>query len=159
AAFFVAHNGWRAAYLALAAAIVVTAWLPVVLFIHEPPEFAATQKQKRAVSDQLPGLTAQAAFRHWRWWSMTIAFFLGGVAINGTLSHVVALLGDRGIPLQVAASSLGTAGLALILGRVAAGWCLDRFNGPIIAATCFAIPIAGILLLASGLGGGVPMLG
>jgi predicted MFS family arabinose efflux permease len=84
---------------------------------------------------------------------LTIAFFLGGVAINGTLAHVVALLGDRGVPIQAAASSLAFAGLALIFGRVIAGWALDRFNGPAIAAFCFAVPIVGILMLASGAGG------
>jgi MFS family permease len=152
-AYLVAHYGWRSAYLGIAAAIVVFAWLPVVVFIHEPPAFDRVRAEKRAVADHLPGMTARAAFKHWRWWSMTIAFFLGGVAINGTLSQVVALLGDRGIPIQVAASTLAFTGIALIAGRVAAGWCLDRFNGPVIAAICFAIPIAGILLLASGSGG------
>jgi predicted MFS family arabinose efflux permease len=98
-------------------------------------------------------MTAREAFRHWRWWSMSIAFFLGGVAINGTLAHVVALLGDRGVPIQVAASTLAFTGVALIVGRVIAGWALDRFNGPVIAAICFAIPIIGILMLASGAGG------
>ena len=90
---------------------------------------------------------------------MTIAFFLGAVAINGTLTHVVALLADRGIPLQQAASSLGTAGIALIFGRMISGWCLDRFHGPYVALVSFIIPIAGILLLASGAGGAVPLIG
>lgn len=149
-AYLVAHYGWRSAYLGIAAAIVVFSWVPVVLFIHEPPQFARVRAEKRAVADHLPGMTARAAFKHWRWWSMTIAFFLGGVAINGTLSQIVAYLGDRHIPIQLAASTLAFTGIALILGRVAAGWCLDRFNGPVIAAICFAIPIVGILILASG---------
>ena len=152
-AYLVAHYGWRSAYLGLAAAIVVFAWIPVVLCIHEPPNFAKLRAQRSAVADHLPGMTAREAFKHWRWWSMSIAFFLGGLAINGTLAHVVAFLGDRGVPIQAAASSLAFAGIALIVGRVIAGWCLDRFNGPVIAAICFAIPIVGILLLASGAGG------
>jgi MFS family permease len=154
-AYLVAHYGWRSAYLGIAVAIVIFAWLPVVLFIREPPAFAQrrAQQQQGGVADHLPGMTARQAFKHWRWWAMTLAFFLGGVAINGTLAHVVALLLDRGIPIQVAASSLVFTGIALIGGRVAAGWALDRFNGPVIAAICFAIPIAGILMLASGAGG------
>ena len=44
------------------------------------------------------------------------------------------------------------AGLALIAGRLVTGWCLDRLNGPVIAAICFAIPVAGILMLAGGTG-------
>src|SRR5579875_1546430 len=154
-AYLVAHYGWRSAYIGIAGAILVFSWIPVVLFIHEPPQFAQlrARHQQHAVADHLPGFTARAAFKHWRWWSMTVAFFLGGLAINGTLSQIVAYLGDRGIPIQLAASTLAFTGIALILGRVAAGWCLDRFNGPLIAALCFAIPIVGILLLASGAGG------
>ena len=151
-AYFIAHDGWRTAYLALAAAIVVTAWLPVVLFIHEPPEFQRKAKQQRPPTENQPGMTAHAAFRHWRFWALTVAFFLGGVAINGTLAHGVALLLDRGMSLPQAAGSLGYAGIALIIGRLAAGWCLDRLNGPVIAAICFAIPIAGILMLAGSVG-------
>jgi MFS family permease len=151
-AYFIAHDGWRFAYIALAAAIVVTAWLPVVLFIHEPPEFQRKTAQQRPPTENQPGMTARAAFRHWHFWALTVAFFLGGVAINGTLAHVVALLLDRGMPLPAAAGSLGAAGIALIFGRLAAGWCLDRFNGPVIAAVCFAIPIAGILMLAGAVG-------
>lgn len=149
----IAAYGWRSAYLGIAAAIVVFAWLPVVFFIHEPPAFAQRRAEKKqAVADHLPGMTAREAFKYWRWWSMSIAFFLGGVAINGTLAHVVALLGDRGVPIQAAASTLAFTGVALIIGRVIAGWALDRFNGPVIAAICFAIPIVGILMLASGAG-------
>jgi MFS family permease len=149
-AYLVQHYGWRSAYIGIAAAIVVFAWIPVVLFIHEPPAFARLRAEKRAIADHLPGMTARAAFKHWRWWAMTIAFFLGGVAINGTLSQIVAFLGDRGVPIQAAASSLAFAGIALIVGRVAAGWCLDRFNGPVIAAICYAIPVVGIAMLAGG---------
>ncbi|HEV8016372.1 MAG TPA: MFS transporter [Stellaceae bacterium] len=149
-AYLVQHYGWRSAYIGIAAAIVVFAWVPVVLFIHEPPAFARLRAEKRVIADYLPGMTARAAFKHWRWWAMTIAFFLGGVAINGTLSQIVAFLGDRGVPIRAAASSLAFAGIALIAGRVAAGWCLDRFNGPVIAAICYAIPVAGIAMLAGG---------
>ena len=156
-AYLINHYGWRSAYLGLAAAIVLCSWIPVVLFIRDPPEFHPAARS--ASIAHLPGLTAFEAFKTWRWGAMTFAFFLGGVAINGTLAHVVALLQDRGIPLQIAASSLGTAGIALIFGRVISGWCLDRFNGPMVAAACFAIPIAGILMLASGAGGAVPLIG
>lgn len=151
-AYFITDYGWRNAYLAIAVAIVVTAWLPVVLFIHEPPAFRRKTAQQKLSTEHLPGVTAHAAFRHWRFWALTAAFFLGGVAINGTLAHVVALLLDRGMPLGEAAGSLGVAGLALIAGRLVTGWCLDRLNGPVIAAICFAIPVAGILMLAGGTG-------
>ncbi len=158
-AYLVAHYGWRTAYLGLAAAIAIFSWIPVALFVHEPQSFEHSRREHNSAVAHLPGLTAREAFKNWRWWSMSVAFFLGGVAINGTLSHVVALLADRGIPLQVAASALGTAGIALIFGRMISGWCLDRFHGPYVALASFVIPIAGILMLAGGGGGTTPMIG
>jgi len=156
-AYLVVAYGWRLAYVGLAITIVVFSWLPVALFVHEPAAFEESRKRHDSAVAHLPGLTAREAFRTWRWWAMTIAFFLGAVAINGTLTHVVALLADRGIPLPVAASALFTAGFALIFGRMISGWCLDYFHGPYVALASFIIPIAGILLLASGAGGSVPM--
>ncbi len=158
-AYLVSHYGWRMAYIYLAVAIVIFSWIPVVLFVREPPYIDEARHQHRAPAETLLGLTAGEAFASWRWWAMTLAFFLGAVAINGTLTHVVALLADRGIPLQVAASSLGTAGIALIFGRMLSGWCLDRFHGPYVAVASFVIPIAGILMLASGAGGAAPLIG
>jgi MFS family permease len=158
-AYLVNHYGWRIAYLGLAVTIVLLSWIPVALFVHEPPEFELSRKRHDSAVAHLPGLSAREAFKTGRFWAMSIAFFLGGVAINGTLGHVVALLGDRGIPLQVAAAALGTAGIALIVGRMISGWCLDRFYGPYVAIVSFLIPIIGILMLASGAGGTVPMIG
>ena len=104
-------------------------------------------------------MNAREAFKTWRFWSFTIAFFIAIVAINGTLTQIVALLTDRGIPAPQAIGYLSTAGLALIVGRLFAGWCLDRFWGPYVAICFFIIPMAGIALLASGAGGSVPMYG
>jgi MFS family permease len=158
-AYLVGEYGWRLAYVGLAATIVIFSWIPVVLFVHEPPVFEQSRKRHESAVEHLPGLAAREAFKTWRWWAMTVAFFLGAVAINGTLTHAVALLADRGIPLQQAASALTTAGIALIFGRMFSGWCLDRFYGPYVAIVSFVIPIAGILMLAGGAGGAVPMIG
>ena len=75
------------------------------------------------------------------------------------MTQIVALLTDRGIPIGVAVGALSAAGLALIFGRIIAGWCLDRFWGPYVAIAFFTIPMLGIALLASGAGGGVPLVG
>ena len=81
------------------------------------------------------------------------------MAINGTIVHIVALLTDRGIPLQVATGALSIAGIAIIVGRMICGWCLDRYWGPYVAVCFFALPMAGIALLGSGWAYPVPLLG
>ncbi len=161
AAFYIGHFGWRTAYLVLAATVFAIAWLPVALFVREPTHKDAAKHVNIAPQDaELPGMTPRQAFLgSWRFWSLTIAFFIAIMAINGTLTHIVALLTDRGIPLGVATGALSAAGLALIAGRIVSGWCIDRFFAPYVAICFFIVPMIGIALLASGAGGAVPLMG
>jgi MFS family permease len=153
--------GWRNAYFGLGLAVLVLAWLPVALFVREPPALSriAARHTDRNLTDALPGTQASQAFRQWQFWALTIAFFLGVMAINGTLTHVVPLLTDRGVSLQQAAVMFSFAGFAIIGGRILAGWCLDRIWGPYVAICFFAIPMLGIALLGSGATGVVPLIG
>src|SRR5579862_1223835 len=157
----IADFGWRGGYIGLAVALLVIAWLPVAIFLREPPGFvpAKLAAARAAVSAKVPGMLANDAYKTWRFWSFTIAFFIAIVAINGTLTQLVPLLSDRGIPVPVALNALSASGIALIAGRIVAGWCLDRFWGPYVAVTFFIIPMAGIALLISGAGGMVPLAG
>ena len=160
AAVLIRLLGWRLAYVALGGVILLVAWLPVVLFVREPSERDAAAHPDIAVDRDLPGLSlGEALLGSWRFWALTVAFFLAIAAINGTLTHIVALLTDRGIPLREAVGTLSGVGVALILGRVLSGWCLDRFNGVVVAIVFFLVPMSGIALLASGLRGAAPFLG
>lgn len=161
ATFMIGHFGWRLGYVGMGVAVLVIAWLPVSIFLREPPGYVpmARRAGARVTSIAIPGVPARDAFKTWRFWSFTFAFFLAIVAINGTLTQVVALLTDRGISVGVAVSALSASGIALILGRIFSGWCLDRFWGPYVAVAFFLIPMAGIALLASGMGGMAPLAG
>ncbi len=153
AAFFIRSFGWRAAYVALGITIIVVAWLPAAIFVREPTEQdGARHTDIAGVRTDLPGRSVADALHAWRFWALTIAFFLAIIAINGTLTHMVPLLTDRGMPLQVATGALSAAGLALLGGRIVSGWCLDRFHGPFVAICFFIVPMAGIGLLAANLG-------
>jgi MFS family permease len=157
AAALIAEFGWRAAYLGLGIAVLVIAFVPVAIFLREPPKAARAANGTPAVP--LPGIAAGEAFRSGLFWGLAIAFFLDVIAINGTLTHIVALLTDRGIALQTATATLSGVGIALILGRILSGWCLDRMWGPYVAVTFFVLPMIGIALLASGVTGVVPFVG
>jgi MFS family permease len=160
AALLIRHFGWRDAYFGLGVAVVVLAFIPVTLFVREPPWARAAKSEPRTdATAALPGLGAMAALKTGNFWTLSIAFFLGVMAINGTIVHIVALLTDRGIALQVATGALSIAGLAIIVGRVICGWCLDRFWGPYIAACFFALPMVGIALLGSGWAYPIPLIG
>ena len=122
-AMLIGEFGWRHAYFGLGLAVLVLAWVPVALFVREPPALAeaAAHQIGANLTDALPGTEASVAFKQWQFWALTVAFFLGVMAINGTLTHVIPLLTDRGIPPQEAAFMFSFAGYAIILGRILAG--------------------------------------
>ena len=74
--------------------------------------------------------------------------FVNSVAMNGTVTHLVALLTDRGMSAGGAALSASLLGGSSLLGRLVVGWVLDRFFGARVAFVVFLITAGGILLLA-----------
>ena len=161
AAFFIRSYGWRTAYLLLGVTILVLSWVPIAVFVREPNEKdQARQNDVAAPSVALPGVEVSQALLHsWRFWALTVAFVISTVAINGTISHMVPLLTDRGVPLQTAADALSAVGIALLIGRIGSGWCLDRFSGPLVAVCFFVLPIIGIGLVALNAGLQVSIVG
>ena len=160
AALLIDAVGWRLAYAGLAVAVLLVAFPPVALFLRGPQDFTARARQPAAgTGTPLPGVAAGEALRSWLFWGLAAAFFLDVIAINGTLTHIVPLLTDRGVPRHIATAALSGTGFALIFGRILSGWCLDRFWGPYVAIVFFLLPMIGIAMLISGAGGFAPFLG
>jgi MFS family permease len=163
AARLLTQVGWRFAYIGMAAAVLIFALIPVALFVREPAGMtgsgAAHRDRRQAIRLALPGTPFAEAVRSWLFWALGIAFLFDVMAINGTLTHIVPLLRDRGVPLPEAVGALSGAGIALLIGRAGSGWCLDRFRGAYVALGFFVMPMIGIALLSSRVGGVVPALG
>ena len=75
--------------------------------------------------------------------------FLSSVAINGAVTHLAALLTDRGVPGGMAALAASVMGLTSFLGRLLTGLLLDRFFGPHVGFVLISSAAGGILLLAN----------
>jgi MFS family permease len=149
----IANMGWRVGYLGLAVLIVVLAFLPVFLLLPEPSQKSDVGKAA------LPGMTLFEAIRSPKYWALAFAFFSVATSVNGALSHVVPLLTDRGVPTVIAVSSLSGAGLALIVGRILAGFMMDRVFAPYVAVLFFSGPILGLAILGWNAGSASPILG
>ncbi|MCQ4162843.1 MFS transporter [Roseomonas sp. GC11] len=137
--------GWRIGYAGLGLGILLLAFLPVLLLVHEP---RPGEGAERAGPGTAQGASFAEAARQWRYWAMVAAFGLAAFAINGTLVHVVPLLTDRGIPPAQAVTAMTGAGLALIAGRLFAGWLMDRLFAPYIGVFFLLCPLVGLLLLS-----------
>jgi MFS family permease len=159
AAFLVGHVGWRLAYVGVGCVILILGGIPVALLVREPD--ASERAEMPHLSDpSLPGMTLREALtRSWRFWALAVAFILGIIVLNGTLTQIVAMLMDRGVSLQAATGVLAASGIAAIAGRMASGWCADRFHGPYVAVAFFILLMIGTALFGSGLSGPIPFVG
>jgi MFS family permease len=90
---------------------------------------------------------------------MAVAFVLGIIVLNGTLTQIVAMLMDRGVGLQAATTVLAASGIAAVVGRLLSGWLVDRFHGPYVAVGFFALLAIGVPLFGSGLAEPAPIIG
>lgn len=162
ARFLINDFGWRKAYVGMGIIILLVAFVPVALFVREPGFVTSARRRTEQDPGQnkfISGLAVREILQSWQFWMLALAFFLIVVTANGPLVHAVALLTDRGISVSKATTILSTAGLAMIVGRMLTGYCLDRFFGPYVAIFCIAGAMIGIGLLASGAGGLVPIAG
>jgi MFS family permease len=154
------HFGWRTGYVGIGVGIIVLSFLPVATFFGEnEQERLARQEVKSPAAKELPGLELSEAIRTWKYWGITIAFFLGFSATNGSLIHVIPMLTDRGIPLTAAVATMSFSGMALIGGRIISGYLLDKIFAPYIVVFFLFCPMVGLALLAAGVGGAGPLIG
>jgi MFS family permease len=155
--YLIENYGWRDAYVGLGAALLIFALVPVALFIQDPS--SSKLPGRGTPADTAAGLSLGEALKSMRFWMMTVAFLLVVVAVIGTISHLIAMLTDRGIPRDTATTALSAVGLAIVVTRTGAGYLLDRFFAPYVAVVFFCCPIVGIALLLSGSSGAVPIIG
>jgi MFS family permease len=160
--FLINGFGWRNACLGLGISTFLISFLPVAIFVREPSSVVSARLREGQDSRQtrvVTGLTAAEVLRSWQFWMLALAVSLIVLTANGSLIHAVALLTDRGISLSLATAALSAAGLAMIVGGILCGYCLDKFFGPYVAISCIAVAIIGIGLLGSGAGGMFPIAG
>ncbi|WP_250516324.1 MFS transporter [Caballeronia sp. INDeC2] len=141
--------GWREAYVAVGMTVFIVAFLAVAMFIGNAggaPRTAPSNARAQAST----GLEAREALRTSQFWKLAVVFLCIPIVANGTITHLVPLLTDRGIPAERAVAAFSAIGVSLIVGRLLCGFLLDRFFGPYVAIAFVALPAIGVLtLLAS----------
>jgi MFS family permease len=158
----VAGLGWRLAYAVMGLVIVLGA-AGVTWRLKNKPADLGLLPDNQSNADGLSGapdkvgLSVGQAIRSRSFWLIGSAFFLAALAINGCSVHFVPLLTDRGVPAAEAAKIASIIGIALIVGRVGAGYLLDYLFAPFVTVFFFTGPVIGILLLYSGATGTTAM--
>jgi MFS family permease len=137
------NHGWRTAYLVLGLIILVMGVPLTAMFVRERPSAAG---QRRHVGE---GSSTSAGMASHAFWLLVAILFLSSIAVNGAITHMSALLTDRGIAAGDAALALSVLGGMSLAGRLITGHLLDRYFGPWVSCLLLAGVSIGIVLLSS----------
>ncbi len=149
---FIAAHGWRMGYEALAA--VVLASTPVVLLLigrQGGPKSAAT-----ALGRYDAGMAVRDALRDRQFHRLAGVIMLAAIGVGGLIVHLVPMLTDAGLTPAAAGRSAGMLGIAIIIARISTGILVDRIFAPFVAFGVFLIAGVGCFLLARGGAGFAP---
>jgi MFS family permease len=159
-AWLIEEFGWRSAYAVLAATITSISLPGVYLLFKEPPstpdadaEFDTSNIGTVATDN---GITLRRAVRGYRFWALGGALFFVAAGISGLITNLVPLLMDKGLTAAVAAGYAGLIGISVIAGRLLAGYLVDHFWAPMVAAIFLSAPCVAALILAGP--GAIPVL-
>ena len=154
--------GWRDALRWLALMLLLGTALPHALFLREPASPSAAPAPAPAAGPAGPGgagsadhdnpiersVTAREALFDPVFWWMTLAFMCGRAPLVAIMTHLPALLVDRGESAALAAALTGSIGVLSVLGRIlmtiATRW--GSFAG--LLAGVYAIQAGGLVLIA-----------
>ena len=144
---YVAEHGWRAGYLAIAAAVAITA--PVIWFLVRDRRIVNQQYEPRAfTSSESDGPSTREAIRSRTFWLMVATLVLPAFGIGGIGIHIIPMMSDAGMTPAEAGTIAGILGGSVIIGRVVTGALIDRLFAPYVAAIIFCVTGFGCLGLA-----------
>ena len=137
------NYGWRDAYVVLGCIALLGLPLTALLVRNRP----ATSIQSHA--ELTVGSSVGAALGSIIFWILAVMIMLEAFASNGLISHLAAMLTERGISGQSAALALSVMGATGILGRLTTGLLLDKYFAPYVAVLMLGVSAFGIFLMVS----------
>ena len=154
AQFLIARIGWRLTFSVVGAWIMLITVPLLAKFLVESPESIgllpdgmphSSGASLRRANDA--GMRLSEACRTLDFWWLTCAIVLVAGSEHACLSHIAAILADRGASAATAALATSVFGVGLLVGRTGSGYLLNRFSAPRVAALIFACAATGIGLL------------
>jgi predicted MFS family arabinose efflux permease len=150
------NHGWRGVFIGMGAIIIST--VPLLLcWLQEPDAPTVTPG---AAPGEVPGVPLAEALRSRQFWFITLAGFLAIIPAIGLLPHMVPYMLSRGVEMNSAVGMVALMSVAMAVGTLAGGWCLDRFDTAKVAAPFSLLSTLGLfgLLFLSGGSVGVAIL-
>ena len=137
--------GWRAAYVTLAAPMVLIAAPLVFILVRSRPPGEVTMSVAQG-AEMLEGFEVREALRTRSFWMIIIAQFAFAFTAAGAAIHMVAYLENVGYDAGSAALAMSLIFGFAALGKVAMGFIADRITARKALALDFAISAGGLAL-------------
>jgi OFA family oxalate/formate antiporter-like MFS transporter len=145
ATWLITNYGWRHAFLGIACLPLLIA-LPVAwMFFHEP---TTSEANPALLAANRTGVDLSQALRDHRFYVIALAVLCISFGVGGSITNFVPLLVDRGFDPVRAAKIAGVIGISVIVGRLLAGYLVDRYWAPLITLLMLALPAVACLMLA-----------
>jgi len=156
---FIAHFGWRGAYLAYG--LIMFSVAPVIYFvIHEPGMRTAAGRPTDRPPPPMEGMTSSQFLRDRTFWLLVLLAVVSGGLYQGMLTHVVAAMTDKGFSATTAADVLAISTLTGLVGTLLGGFAVDHFRTarPVAAFALLSAAGAAMFAVVNVASGGVPLL-
>ncbi|AFT71053.1 Major facilitator family transporter [Alloalcanivorax dieselolei B5] len=133
--------GWRWTYASLGLIAWVMATLVVLAFIRRS---VPTQMSRQQAPENQGGLSPSQAYLGYRFWFVSAAVFLISLAVGGLVPNFALLLAEKGVAAADIGTIISLLGVAIIAGRLSAGYLMDRIWAPLVSAIYFSGTVFGI---------------
>jgi MFS family permease len=142
-ATLIAEEGWRSGFVALAIVSAVVG-LPLTLWLvkESPPEGPAGPQDAKPTSDN-----DKSHFGDINFWLMCGAMLCMAIPGSGLISQLSPMVQEEGLSPQIAAFGITGYAIGQVLGRIVAGYFLDRTNPRVVGFVFTFFPAAGFLML------------
>lgn len=154
--YVITHADWRWAYVTLGLLVWGIAIPTIGLFLVESPQQIGLRPDGRKEEEASQPIAAShgassrdytlaEARRTVPFWCMAVSFALLSGTLHGCITHLAPLLTDGGLSPQQAATALMLLSGLGVLGRIIAGYLVDRFPPHLVAAGLFMTVAVGLL--------------
>ena len=106
----------------------------------------SAQPENGSVAKQVVGISYRETLRNRKFWTIIVALILVVFVVVSMITNIVPMLVQKGLSQSDATLVYSAFGLALVVGRLAGGFFLDKFWGPLIAFCALVLPSFGCLI-------------
>ena len=143
----IAEYGWRTAITAQAGITALIAFPVMLIFFRGAKDSGRKAEASTETAKIFDGLSVAEGLRLPAFYQLLLASILFTFVAVGMVVHFVPILTDRGAEPLAAAGVAALIGIFSLVGRLGAGFLLDRFSAKVVGAIVFLLPIIACTVL------------